>query len=39
MFNFYNTLYFLWRLDISVWQVNEPTNTHTTSEKERIYSR
>ena len=39
MSNLYNTLYFLWRLDITVCQVNEPTNTHTTSEKERIYSR
>lgn len=35
MSNLLNFFYFLWRLDISVWQVNEPTNTHTTAEKER----
>ncbi|ATC88451.1 hypothetical protein LCGC14_0679430 [marine sediment metagenome] len=37
MFNLYHTLYLLWRLDISVWQVNDPTNTHTTADKERAY--
>ncbi|MBE0361321.1 hypothetical protein PALI_b0274 [Pseudoalteromonas aliena SW19] len=37
MFNLYHTLYLLWRLDISIWQVNDPTNTHTTAEKERAY--
>lgn len=35
MSNLYYFLYFLWRLDISVWQVNEPTSSHTTAEKER----
>jgi hypothetical protein len=35
MRNLYHFFYLLWRLDVSVWQVNEPTNTHTTAEKER----
>ncbi|ATC84214.1 hypothetical protein AN395_00064 [Pseudoalteromonas sp. P1-30] len=39
MANLYHTLYLLWRLDISVWQVNDPSNTHTTCDKERVYSR
>lgn len=39
MFNLYHTLYLLWRLDVSFWQVNEPNNPRTTADKERILSR
>lgn len=35
MINFYHFVYQLWRLDISTWQVNEPSNPRTTSDKER----
>jgi hypothetical protein len=35
MSNFYHFLCLLWRLDLSGWQVNEPSNTHTTADKER----
>lgn len=32
---FYHFFYPLWHVDISTWQVNEPSNTRTTSDKER----
>jgi hypothetical protein len=35
--NLYHFCCLLWRLDISVWQVNESTNTHTIADKERQY--
>jgi hypothetical protein len=36
MRNLYYFFYLLWHLDISVWQVNEPDNTHVTADKERV---
>jgi hypothetical protein len=35
MINLYHFFYFLWHLDISTWQVNEPSNSRTTCDKER----
>lgn len=33
MINLYHFLHLLWRLDISVWQVNQANNFHITNQK------
>jgi hypothetical protein len=35
MLKLYHFFYLLWRLDISVWPINESTHIHTNADKER----
>lgn len=39
MANLYHTLYTIWRLDISTWQVHEAHDPHNIADMERRYAR